>query len=191
MAGCSTLPRPRRSPTCRPARSCSPGLPEALAAPMQRLAGLLAALPQRFAYAMAALIEERGGVPEAAPTEAVRSRAGRRRGADVGGGRQGRERTVETDAVVRPAGGGRRREPAASTENHRSSKKRQKRQPPSRRPNSRSLRAPASERGDRVVRRPAVREPSAPQALTATQIERFYTDGKREKGNGKQAEHSR
>jgi large subunit ribosomal protein L10 len=39
----------------------------ALAAPMQRFAGLLVALPQKFAYALSALIEERGGVPPAAP----------------------------------------------------------------------------------------------------------------------------
>jgi large subunit ribosomal protein L10 len=42
----------------------------ALAAPMQQLAGLLQALPRDMAYGLAALIDERGGVPadaEAAP----------------------------------------------------------------------------------------------------------------------------
>ena len=39
----------------------------ALAAPMQQFAGLLQALPRNFAYGLAALIEEQGGVPDAAP----------------------------------------------------------------------------------------------------------------------------
>ncbi len=36
-----------------------------LAAPLQQLAGLLAALPQNFAYALKALIDQQGGAPEA------------------------------------------------------------------------------------------------------------------------------
>jgi len=39
----------------------------AMAAPMQQFAGLLQALPRNFAYGLKALIDERGGVPEAAP----------------------------------------------------------------------------------------------------------------------------
>jgi large subunit ribosomal protein L10 len=39
----------------------------ALAAPMQQFAGLLQALPRNFAYGLAALIEEQGGVPDAEP----------------------------------------------------------------------------------------------------------------------------
>jgi large subunit ribosomal protein L10 len=42
----------------------------ALAAPMQQMAALLQALPQNLAYGISALIEERGGVPESAPTVA-------------------------------------------------------------------------------------------------------------------------
>src|SRR5205823_5960260 len=42
----------------------------AMAAPMQQFAGLLQALPRNLAYGLKALIEERGGVPEAA-TESV------------------------------------------------------------------------------------------------------------------------
>jgi len=37
----------------------------ALAAPMQQFAGLLEALPRNFAYGLAALIDEQGGVPDA------------------------------------------------------------------------------------------------------------------------------
>ena len=37
----------------------------AMAAPMQQFAGLLQALPRNFAYGLKALIEDRGGVPEA------------------------------------------------------------------------------------------------------------------------------
>src|SRR4051794_15389986 len=37
----------------------------ALAAPMQQFAGLLQALPRNFAYGLKALLDERGGVPEA------------------------------------------------------------------------------------------------------------------------------
>jgi large subunit ribosomal protein L10 len=40
----------------------------AMAAPMQQFAGLLQALPRNFAYGLKALIDERGGVPEAEPT---------------------------------------------------------------------------------------------------------------------------
>lgn len=45
----------------------------ALAAPMQRLAGLFAAVPQKLAYALSALIEARGGTPtsSAAPEESA------------------------------------------------------------------------------------------------------------------------
>jgi large subunit ribosomal protein L10 len=43
----------------------------AFAAPMQQFAGLLQALPRSLAYGLAALIEQRGGVPaEAADTDA-------------------------------------------------------------------------------------------------------------------------
>jgi large subunit ribosomal protein L10 len=38
-----------------------------LAAPMQKFAGLLQALPRNFAYGLKALIDQQGGVPEAAP----------------------------------------------------------------------------------------------------------------------------
>ena len=37
----------------------------AMAAPMQQFAGLLQALPRNFAYGLAALIDQQGGVPEA------------------------------------------------------------------------------------------------------------------------------
>jgi large subunit ribosomal protein L10 len=40
----------------------------ALAAPMQQFAGLLEALPRNFAYGLSALIDQKGGVPDA-PTE--------------------------------------------------------------------------------------------------------------------------
>ncbi|MGP8066412.1 MAG: 50S ribosomal protein L10 [Acidimicrobiales bacterium] len=39
----------------------------AFAAPLQAFAGLLGALPRKFAYGLAALIEQRGGVEQAAP----------------------------------------------------------------------------------------------------------------------------
>ncbi|MEY2422690.1 MAG: large subunit ribosomal protein [Acidimicrobiaceae bacterium] len=39
----------------------------AMAAPMQQFAGLLQALPRNLAYGLKALIEDRGGVPEAEP----------------------------------------------------------------------------------------------------------------------------
>ena len=39
----------------------------AMAAPMQQFAGLLQALPRNLAYGLKALIDDRGGVPEAAP----------------------------------------------------------------------------------------------------------------------------
>ncbi len=42
----------------------------ALAAPMQQMASLLKALPQNLAYGISALIEQQGGVEEAAPAEA-------------------------------------------------------------------------------------------------------------------------
>jgi large subunit ribosomal protein L10 len=42
----------------------------AIAAPMQQMAGLLKALPQNLAYGISALIDQQGGVPEAAPAEA-------------------------------------------------------------------------------------------------------------------------
>ncbi len=49
----------------------------ALAAPMQRLAALFAAVPQKFAYALAALIDERGGAPTpSAVTEESTAAAG-------------------------------------------------------------------------------------------------------------------
>ena len=38
-----------------------------LAAPLQQFAGLLQAVPRSFAYGLAALIEQQGGAPEAAP----------------------------------------------------------------------------------------------------------------------------
>lgn len=41
-----------------------------LAAPLQKMAGLLQALPRNMAYGLAALIEQKGGVPEAAAEEA-------------------------------------------------------------------------------------------------------------------------
>lgn len=40
----------------------------AIAAPMVQFAGLLEALPRNFAYGLAALIDQQGGVPEEAPT---------------------------------------------------------------------------------------------------------------------------
>ncbi len=43
----------------------------ALASPMQTFAGLLQAVPRGFAYGLKALIEKRGGVPEAAETAAA------------------------------------------------------------------------------------------------------------------------
>jgi large subunit ribosomal protein L10 len=42
----------------------------AMAAPMQQFAGLLQAVPRSFAYGLSALIEQKGGVPEAPPAEA-------------------------------------------------------------------------------------------------------------------------
>jgi large subunit ribosomal protein L10 len=42
-----------------------------LAAPMVRMAGLLQALPRNFAYGLAALIDQQGGVPAEADTEAT------------------------------------------------------------------------------------------------------------------------
>jgi len=47
----------------------------ALAAPMQRFAGLLKAVPQSFAYGLSALIEARGGAPEAAAEPEVEAAA--------------------------------------------------------------------------------------------------------------------
>ncbi len=44
----------------------------ALAAPLQNLAGLLKAIPQNLAYGISALIEEKGGVDEAAAPNAPR-----------------------------------------------------------------------------------------------------------------------
>ena len=41
-----------------------------MAAPMQQFAGLLQAVPRSFAYGLAALIEQKGGVPEASAPEA-------------------------------------------------------------------------------------------------------------------------
>src|SRR5215208_5846914 len=40
-----------------------------LAAPLQQLAGLLSALPRNLAYGLSALIEAKGGAPEAPPSE--------------------------------------------------------------------------------------------------------------------------
>jgi len=40
-----------------------------LAAPLQQLAGLLQALPRNLAYGLSALIEAKGGAPEAPPSE--------------------------------------------------------------------------------------------------------------------------
>jgi large subunit ribosomal protein L10 len=40
-----------------------------LAAPMQQLAGLLAALPRNFAYGLKALIDKQGGAADAAPAD--------------------------------------------------------------------------------------------------------------------------
>jgi large subunit ribosomal protein L10 len=42
----------------------------AMAAPMQQFAGLLQALPRNFAYGLRALIDQQGGVPDAAPEPA-------------------------------------------------------------------------------------------------------------------------
>jgi large subunit ribosomal protein L10 len=42
----------------------------ALAAPMQQMAGLLQALPRNLAYGISALIDQKGGAPEATPDEA-------------------------------------------------------------------------------------------------------------------------
>jgi len=42
----------------------------AMAAPMQQFAGLLQALPRNFAYGLAALIDQQGGVPEAPEADA-------------------------------------------------------------------------------------------------------------------------
>ncbi len=43
----------------------------AMAAPMQQFAGLLQAVPRSFAYGLSALIDQKGGVPEAAPIDDV------------------------------------------------------------------------------------------------------------------------
>ncbi|MGD9798402.1 MAG: 50S ribosomal protein L10 [Acidimicrobiia bacterium] len=43
----------------------------ALAAPLQQFAGLLQALPRNFAYGLQALIDQQGGVPEAAAADAT------------------------------------------------------------------------------------------------------------------------
>ncbi len=51
----------------------------ALAAPMQQMAGLLLALPQNLAYGISALIEQKGGVEEAAPPRRPRPLRRRRR----------------------------------------------------------------------------------------------------------------
>lgn len=45
----------------------------ALAAPLQNMAGLLKAMPQNLAYGISALIEQKGGVDEAAAPEATES----------------------------------------------------------------------------------------------------------------------
>ena len=50
----------------------------AMAAPMQQFAGLLQALPRNFAYGLKALIDERGGVPEAERRSPRRHRSPRR-----------------------------------------------------------------------------------------------------------------
>ena len=47
----------------------------ALAAPMVQFAGLLEALPRNFAYGLSALIDQRGGVPEAADEPAAEPEA--------------------------------------------------------------------------------------------------------------------
>ena len=51
----------------------------AMAAPMVQFAGLLQALPRNLAYGLKALIDQKGGVPEAPAAEPTR--AERRRGA--------------------------------------------------------------------------------------------------------------
>ncbi|HLI75273.1 MAG TPA: 50S ribosomal protein L10 [Acidimicrobiales bacterium] len=43
----------------------------ALAAPLRQLAGLMQALPRNMAYGLAALVDQRGGAPEAAPEAAT------------------------------------------------------------------------------------------------------------------------
>ena len=40
-----------------------------MAAPMQQMAGLLKAVPQKFAYALSALIEAGGGAPDVGSSE--------------------------------------------------------------------------------------------------------------------------
>ena len=55
----------------------------ALAAPMQQMAGLLQALPRNLAYGISALIEQKGGAPEAAPEEAPLPRPTRPRLAET------------------------------------------------------------------------------------------------------------
>lgn len=56
-----------------------------LAAPLQQFAGLLQAVPRSFAYGLAALIEQQGGAPEAAPAadEAPAAEADAPDGADA------------------------------------------------------------------------------------------------------------
>jgi large subunit ribosomal protein L10 len=47
----------------------------ALAAPLQKMAGLLAALPRNFAYGLKALLDQKGGPPAEAPAEAPAAEA--------------------------------------------------------------------------------------------------------------------
>ena len=58
----------------------------AMAAPMQQFAGLLQALPQNMAYALKALIEERGGVVAPADADAADAAGGDDDAADAAGG---------------------------------------------------------------------------------------------------------
>jgi large subunit ribosomal protein L10 len=74
----------------------------ALAAPMQAFAGLLTALPRKFAYGLAALIEQRGGVGVAHEPVAEEAPAGPR--AEVAPGLEPEEAAapVAPDAVAEP-----------------------------------------------------------------------------------------
>ncbi len=69
----------------------------AFAAPMVQFAGLLEALPRNFAYGLSALIDQKGGVPEAEPEPEAARRRRDRRGGDAGRIPAGRDRQHRRD----------------------------------------------------------------------------------------------
>ena len=101
----------------------------AMAAPMVQFAGLLQALPRNFAYGLKALIDQKGGVPEAPPPTSPPRRGGGRRGRRRRGRRRGpaaerrrrgrrrdpRRRAAADDDRRRGRDAGRRRDPRAET----------------------------------------------------------------------------